>query len=133
MTDHSDIFSRYRLPIRRDQLKQARAFAAPALRYVPKNPMFLVGAALIGVGSFLAWRNREKIGAAAGPLIEEARVRGRQLMDEAAAKSHALMDDAAAKGQDLLDSARSTGEAVVEKAAAVRRGAAARIAATDVH
>jgi hypothetical protein len=133
MTDLKDTLSRYRLPLRRDHLKQARDFAAPAMRYVPRNPLFLVGAALVGIAGFVAWRNREKIASTAGPLIEDARVRGQALMDEAAAKSHALMSEASAKTQELVEGARAKGERVAEKVSSVRRGAARRIAPTDIH
>ena len=137
MTDHPNTLSRYRLPLRRDRLKQAREFTAPAMRYVPKNPLFLIGAALIGVAGFLAWRNRDKIAATAGPMIEDARARGQALMNEAAAKGQSLLDEAAAKGSDLLDEARAKGEAVAEtiseKVSSVRRGAAGQTPPTDVH
>jgi hypothetical protein len=133
MTDLREILSRYRLPLRRDHLKQARALAAPAMRYVPRNPLFLIGAALVGIAGFVAWKNREKIASTAGPLIEDARARGQALMDEAAAKSQALMGEATAKTQELLEGAKATGEAVAEKVSSVRRGAAGRRAPTDIH
>ena len=126
MTDLSETLKRYRLPLRRDHLRQARDFAAPALRYAPKNPLFFVGAAVLGIASFMAWRNRDRIGAAAGPLIEDARVKGRALMEEAAAKGHELMEEARAKGESV---AGTLGETV----AAVRRRAADRIGPSDVH
>ena len=133
MTDLKDTLSRYRLPMRRDHLKQAQDYATPAMRYASKNPMLLIGAGVLALAGIVVFTNRRKIAATAGPLIEDARVRGQALMEEAAAKSQALMGEATAKTQELLDGARAKGEAVAEKVSAVRRGAAARITTTDVH
>ena len=126
MTDHPETLRRYRLPLRRDRKKQAAELAAPAMRYVPKNPLFYIGAALVGVAGFFAWKNRDRISAAAGPLIEDARAKGQALMEEAAAKSQELMEDARAKGE-------AAAEKVAEKVSSVRRAAADRIAPTDIH
>jgi len=113
MTDHPETLAPYRIPWRRDQLKQLGSLT-PMLRYVPKNPLFLIGAAMVGVAGVLAWRNREKIGAAAGPVIHDARARGQ-----------ALVEDAKIKGDELIEQAKATGEAVVAKAKRARRPAAA--------
>lgn len=104
MTDHPETLAPYRMPWRRDHVKQAIALA-PLLRRVPKNPLFLIGAAAIGVAGVLAWRNRDKIAATTGPMIDDAKARG-----------HALIDDARAKGEELVDQAKSATEAVVAKA-----------------
>jgi hypothetical protein len=133
MTDLKETLSRYRLPLHRDHLKQAQAYAAPAMRYASKNPLLLIGAGLLALAGIVAFSNRKKIAATAGPLIEDARVRGQALMEEAAAKSHALMGEARAKGQELLESAHAKSDAVAEKVASVRRGAAGRSRPTDVH
>ena len=133
MTDLKETLSRYRLPLRRDRLKQAQNYAAPAIRYASKNPLLLIGAGVLALAGIVAFTNRRKIAASAGPLIDSARVRGQALMDEAAAKSHALMGEARAKGQELLESAQAKGEAVAGKVASVRRGAAGRTPPTDVH
>ena len=126
MTDLSETLKRYRLPLRRDHLRQARAFAAPAMRYAPKNPLFLIGAAVLGIAGFMAWRNRDRIGAAAGPLIEDARAKGRVLMEDAAAKGQHLMDEAFAKGEAVAGS-------VGERVAAARRRVAERIDPSEVN
>lgn len=121
MTDQPDTLSRYRLPLTRDHLKQAGA-ALPFLRYVPKNPLLLIGAAVLGVAGVLAWRNRGRIAATAGPMIEDARVKGQT-----------LLDDAKAKGEELIDQAKSATEAVAAKAKRVRRGAAAEKPVIDLN
>lgn len=126
MTDIQETLKRYRLPLRRDQLKQARDFAAPALRYAPKNPLWFIGAAVLGLAGFVAWKNRERIAAATGPLIEDARVKGKALMDDATAKATSLIDEAKAKSEAVA-------ETVAEKVASVRRGAADPKALTDIH
>src|SRR4051812_35618827 len=101
MTDQPETLARYRLPLRRDHLKQAGQFAAPALRYMPKNPFILIGAAVLGVAGFFAWKNRDRIAATAGPMIDDARVKGQALLDDAASKSHELLDGAKAKGEEV--------------------------------
>jgi predicted negative regulator of RcsB-dependent stress response len=120
MTDHPETLAPYRTPWRRDQMKQLGALA-PMMRYVPKNPILLIGAAVLGVAGVLAWRNREKIATAAGPMIEDAR-----------AKGQALVDDARAKGEELIEQARTTGEAVVAKTR-TRRRAASETGAPELH
>jgi len=121
MTDHPETLAPYRMPWARDQLKQVGALT-PMLRYVPKNPLFLLGAAAVGLAGVLAWRNREKIATVASPVIDDAR-----------AKGHALIEDAKVKGEELIEQAKTTGEAVVAKAARVRRRAAPEKAVTDLH
>ncbi len=118
MTDHPETLAPYRMPWRRDQMKQLGALT-PMLRYVPKNPLFLLGAAAVGIAGVLAWRNREKIATAASPIIDDAR-----------AKGHALIEDAKTKGEELIDQAKATSEAVVAK---TRRRAAPKTTIPDIH
>jgi hypothetical protein len=141
MTDHPEILSRYRLPWRRDQLKQGGKWSA-AMRY---GPGMLIGAAILGVAGFLAWKNRDKIAATAGPMIENAKARGQTLLEEARARSSTLIDEAKArsstlideakvKGEELIGQAKAKGEAVAEKvASSVRRGAADESLTSDLH
>jgi hypothetical protein len=118
MTDHPETLAPYRMPWRRDQLKQLGALT-PMLRYVPKNPLFLIGAAAVGIAGVFAWRNREKIAATTGPLIDDAKARG-----------HALIEDAKVKGEELIDQAKTTTEAVVAR---TRRRAAPKTTIPDIH
>ena len=113
MTDQPETLAPYRMPWRRDHVKQAMAFA-PMLRRVPKNPLFLIGAAVIGVAGVMAWRNRDKIAATTGPMIEDAKVKGQ-----------AMIDDARTKGEELIEQAKATTEAVVAKTSRSRRKTAA--------
>ena len=62
----------------RDILKQGAA-AAPFIRYAPRHPALLIGAAVLGVAGMLAWKNREQIRAKAGPLLQNAMGQGAQL------------------------------------------------------
>ena len=55
MTDQPETLAPYRMPWRRDHMKQAFALA-PMLRAVPKNPLFLVGAAVIP-----PWRTKTEV------------------------------------------------------------------------
>ena len=120
MTDNPETLARYRMPWRRDHVKQAGAIA-PMLRNVPKNPLFLIGAAAIGVAGYFAWRNRDRIAARAGPLVEDARLRGQ-----------ALIDEAKVKGEELIEQAKTTTEAVVAKARA-RRPVAPETGTPELH
>lgn len=120
MTDHPETLAPYRMPWRRDQMKQLGALT-PMLRHVPKNPLFLIGAAVIGVAGVLAWRNRERIATAASPVIDDARVKGQ-----------ALIEEARTKGEALIEQAKATGEAVVAKAR-TRRRAAAETTTPELH
>jgi len=101
----------------RDRLKQAGAIVPmlrPAMRFVPKNPVLLIGAAVLGVAGVLAWRNREKIARTASPMIDDAK-----------AKGQALIEEARTKGEELIEQAKATTEAVAAKAKAGRRKVAA--------
>jgi len=118
MTDHPETLAPYRMPWARDPMKQARALT-PMLRYVPKNPLFLIGAAALGVAGVLAWRNREKIAEKTAPMIDDAKVKGQ-----------ALIEEAKAKGEELIDQAKATSEAVVAKA---RRRAAPKTTVPELH
>jgi len=110
MTDAHENLGRYRLPLSRDGLKQASAFAAPAWTFARRNPFILIGAAVMGVAGVVAWRNREKIAATAQPLIDDARTKGQ-----------ALIEDAKAKGEELIEQAKSAGEAVAAKTTRKRK------------
>jgi hypothetical protein len=121
MTDNPETLQRYRLPLQRDRLKQAAAMA-PFLRYVPKNPLFLLGAAVVGMAGVMAWRNRERIATAAGPMIDDAR-----------AKGQALVDDAKLKARDLVDEARVQTQKVGDRIAAARRGSSADEITSELH
>lgn len=120
MTDHPETVAPYRIPRGRDRLKQLGALT-PMLRYVPRNPLFLIGAAVVGAAGVLAWRNRDRIAAAATPMIDDARTRG-----------HALIDEAKAKGEEIVEQAKTTGEAVVAKASRARRRATAEKPVADL-
>lgn len=120
MTDHPETLAPYRMPWRRDQMKHLGA-VTPMLRYVPKNPLFLIGAAIVGVAGVMAWRNRERIATAASPVIDDAR-----------AKGQALIEEARTKGEELIEQAKTTGEAVVAKAR-TRRRAAAETTTPELH
>jgi|GEM_PF-2861439 len=122
MTDHPETLAPYRMPWRRDEVKQLGALT-PILRYVPKNPLFLIGAAAVGVAGVLAWRNREKIATAASPVIDDARARGQALIEEAKVKGEELIDQAKATVDHAVDQAKATSDAVVAKARARRRAA----------
>ena len=115
MTDQPETLAPYRMPWRRDHMKQAFALA-PMLRAVPKNPLFLVGAAVIGVAGVLAWRNRERIAATTGPMIDDAKARGQALIEEARTKGEELVEQAkaelpaipASSARDLLSALADT-------------------------
>ncbi len=121
MTDHPETLARYRLPLTRAHFKQVGA-ALPFLRYVPKHPLLLIGAAVVGVAGILAWRNRDRIAAQATPLIRDARIKGM-----------ALMEDARAKGEGLIDQALTATTAVAAKAGRMRRSAKADRALSDLN
>ena len=134
MTDLSKTLERYRLPLRRDSLKQAGDYAAPAMRFAQRNPLLLIGAGLLAIGGIVAFTNRKKIAAAASPMIADAKIKGQALMDDARAKGQALMDDAAAKGQELLETAKTQGKAMAEKISSRRSETPPNgVLPTDVH
>jgi hypothetical protein len=120
MTDLPETLSRYRIPWSRDPLKQG-AMALPVLRYAARHPALLVGAAIMGVAGVMAWRNRERIGRAARPVIDDARHKGEVLMTEAKAKGEALAETAKAAGSKVTSRARA------------RRTAAAPSPLPDLH
>jgi hypothetical protein len=117
MTDHPETLSRYRLPWRRDQMKQAGALASAF-----RNPALLIGAAVVGVVGVLAWRNRERIAQKTAPLIEDAKIKGQE-----------LIEDAKVMGQELIDEAKAKTQALGEKAARVRRRATAENTTPELH
>lgn len=122
MTDPLKALSRYRLPLKRDRLDQARKLTAPVLRKVRQNPFMLIGAVVVGAASVLAWRNREKIAATTGPLITDAKSKGR-----------ALVADAKAKGQSLIHSRSSDTATNGSEPLPVRRAAALESTVPEVH
>ena len=113
MTDHPETLERHRLPLARGQLKQAGAFG-PLMRYVPKNPLLLIGAALVGVAGVVAWRNRERIARTATPLIEDAKAKGQELIQDAKAKSQELVQEAKARGQAVKAAIASPRQSAAE-------------------
>jgi hypothetical protein len=115
-----DALAKYRLPLKRDQVKQARDFAAPAMRFAARNPILLIGAGLVAIAGVVAFTNRKKIAARAGPVIDDAK-----------AKGQAMLDDASAKGQELLETAKAKGEEIAGKVRARRTGDG--MSPTDVH
>jgi len=128
MTLHESPLERFKSALPRDSLKQAeaslkqaQAFAAPAIRYGRANPFLLLGAGVLAIVGIVAFTNRRKIAAKAGPMIEDAKVKG-----------HALLEEASTKGHELLEEAKTRGEAVVEKVKAARRSPP-RLGATDIH
>ena len=76
-------------PEERSFLQRAPALArratalAPFVRYVPKNPAFLIGAAVVGVLGTMAWRNRARIAAKAGPVLQNAADKARPMIQTA--------------------------------------------------
>ena len=117
MTDIPTTLEQRRFLITRDGLKQAGAIVPslrPALRYLPKHPALLIGAAVIGVAGVMAWRNREKIARTTSPMIEDAKVKGQ-----------ALIDEARTRGEELIEQAKVTTEAVAAKTSRSRRKPAA--------
>ena len=69
MTNPYDTRPRSRFPTNLRQVAQAGALVLPALRYMPKSPVFLIGALVAGAW---AWRNREKISGKARPFLDKA-------------------------------------------------------------
>lgn len=130
MSDRTEPVERYRRMLNRGQLKQAGAMAS---RHARKNPFLWIGALAAGVAGVVAWRNRQKIAAAAGPVIADARTKGEALIDQAAAKSEVLIDQAAARGHVMIDEAKAKSAAMVAKARRVRRGVAPQIPPQEVH
>ena len=63
------------------RLMQKAATILPYARYAPKHPALLLGAAAVGLAGVLAWRNRERIKAAAGPVLQNAAARGAELRE----------------------------------------------------
>lgn len=122
MTDPLKALSRYRLPLNRDRLNQARDLTAPAIRKVRQNPFMLIGAVVVGAAGVLAWRNREKIAGAAGPLITDAKTKGM-----------ALVADAKAKRQNLMQSRPNPAATDGSETPPVRRGAAPETTVPEVH
>ncbi|MFZ5720760.1 MAG: hypothetical protein ACOY5Y_14980 [Pseudomonadota bacterium] len=106
MTDQPETLAPYRLPWRRDHMKQAGALA-PVLRYIPRHPALLIGAAVVGVAGALAWRNREKIKARTAPMIADAREKGQAFATEAKAKGRTAVSKAKAKGESVAAKTRT--------------------------
>ncbi len=117
MVDLNTILAKYRAPWRRDRLAQAAALA-PALRIAARNPVLLISAAAVGIAGLVAWRNRGKITAFAGPILEDARLRGGDMIAGARARSGELAADARAKGQELVTEAKARSRSVRSRKAA---------------
>lgn len=132
MTDQPETLAPYRLPWRRDSMKQAGAFA-PVLRYIPRHPGLLIGAALVGVAGVLAWRNREKIKTKAAPMIDDARAKGRTLVEEARTKSRTAVEKAKAKGETVAAKARTRRKAAPKAAPAADPLGAAPTGTPELH
>jgi LPXTG-motif cell wall-anchored protein len=122
MTDNPHTLEHYRLPLSRNNLKQARALMDPALRHAPASPLLLAGALLLGLAGILAWRNRERIAETASPILEDAKAAGQ-----------ALVTDALIKGHDLMDEARASSMAIGARVARLRRDDAGRSAVSNVY
>jgi len=129
-----DALAKYRLPLRRDQMKQARSYAAPAMRFASKNPLLLIGAGVLAIAGIVAFTNRKKIAAKAGPMIEDAKAKAAPMIEDAKVKGQAMMDGATAKGQELLETAKTQGKAIAEKLTSGRTDTPPNgILPTDVH
>jgi len=129
-----DALAKYRLPLRRDQMKQARSYAAPAMRFASKNPLLLIGAGVLAIAGIVAFTNRKKIAAKAGPMIEDAKAKAAPMIEDAKVKAQAMMDGATAKGQELLETAKTQGKAIAEKLTSGRTDTPPNgILPTDVH
>ena len=129
-----DALAKYRLPLRRDQMKQARSYAAPAMRFASKNPLLLIGAGVLAIAGIVAFTNRKKIAAKAGPMIEDAKAKAAPMIEDAKVKGQAMMDGATAKGQELLQTAKTQGKAIAEKLTSGRTDTPPNgILPTDVH
>jgi len=151
MTDHPSTLARYRLPLDRDHLKQARDLAedqwrharhlaAPAVRYGRSNPALLIGAGILALVSIVAFTNRKTIAAKAGPmlekagpLLEDAKAKGQALLDEAATRGQDLVSEAKTRGSAVIEEARTRGGAVIEKVSQARKDAAGRLRPADVN
>jgi hypothetical protein len=66
--------------------------ARPIVRYVPKNPAILIGAAAVGVLGVLAWRNRRRIANAARPVLQDAADRAGAVKDLVSQRAAAVRD-----------------------------------------
>ena len=55
----------------------------PFVRFLPRHPAVWLGAAAVGVVGTLAWRNRAKIAAKAGPVLQNAADRARPMIEGA--------------------------------------------------
>ena len=129
-----DALAKYRLPLRRDQMKQARSYAAPAMRFASRNPLLLIGAGVLAIAGIVAFTNRKKIAAKAGPMIEDAKAKAAPMIEDAKVKGQAMMDGATAKGQELLETAKTQGKAIAEKLTSGRTDTPPNgILPTDVH
>jgi len=138
MTDLQKTLSRYRLPLDRDHLKQLGSLkqlkqlrTAMPRRNDLRGPLFFgVGAAVLGVAGFFAWKHREQIAEKAKPVIDDAKAK----LDVAAAKGRSFLDDASAKAKSLTAKAQEKAQEAGEKAtAAVRRDATPQMPPPEVH
>ena len=115
------------------RLVQRAATLAPYTRYVRKNPALLIGALALGIVGALAWRNRAKIAATAGPLLQNVAAKGQTLVEQTRATGEDLFDTVRARGEALVETAKLAGEAVVAKARDVRAGSPLALTEPDRH
>jgi hypothetical protein len=80
-----------------------------------ENPLLLIGAGVLAIAGIVAFTNRKKIAAKAGPMIEDAKAKAAPMIEDAKVKGQAIMDGATAKGQELLQTAKTQGKAIAEK------------------
>ena len=63
------------------RMMQRAAAILPYARYAPKHPALLLGGLAVGLAGVLAWRNRERIRAAAGPVLQNAAARAEAMRE----------------------------------------------------
>ena len=132
MNDLSDTLARLVPKARRDHLKQARAYAAPAVKFANRNPVLLISAGVIAVLGVVAFANRRKIAATAQPLIQDAKAKAQPLIEDVKARGQAMLETASTKSQELVEEAKSRGEAVIDKVRG-RTPTTPAFGPTDVH
>jgi len=138
MTDLQKTLARYRLPLDRDHLKQLGSFkqfkhlrSAMPRRNDLRGPLFFgIGAAVLGVAGFFAWKHREQIAEKAKPVIDDAKAK----LDVAAAKSRSFLGEAKEKAGELGAKAQEKVQDLGAKAtSAVRRDATGELPPPEVH
>lgn len=61
-------------------MAQRATALVPLMRYAPRHPGLLIGAAVLGVLGTLAWRNRARIAEKAAPVLQNAADRARPMI-----------------------------------------------------